>query len=140
MNWVQLRENLKEMRLAQLSAELMVMQMVLVSETCWAQLMENCSEQSMVLMMETSSACLLAEWMVMQKVPLMDVGSVQLMELCWEQLMVMQTASSLVCLSAQRTAMLKVILLGCLMVMSSVRSSAAQMATQKDSMMEHMRL
>ena len=109
--------------------------MVLMTESYWAQLMGNCSEQPMVLMMETSSACLLAGLMVMQKVPLMDVDSVQLLELCWEQLMVMQTASSSVCLSAQRTAMPTVMLLDFLMVMSLAWSSAAQMATLKDSMM-----
>ena len=65
----------------------------------------------------------------------MDVGWVQLMELCLEKMMVMRIASSLVCLSAERTGMLKVMQLECSMVMSLVWLLAAQMVTQKESMM-----
>ncbi len=43
--------------------------------------------------------------------------------------------SSLVCLSAERTAMLKAMQLDCSMVMSLVWLLAAQMVTQKESMM-----
>ncbi len=54
MKWVQLTENLKEMRLVQLSAEMWVMKMDLMTESSSAQLMGNCSEHLMDLMMETN--------------------------------------------------------------------------------------
>ena len=45
---------LKEMRLVQLSAEMWVMKMDLMTESSSAQLMGNCSEHLMDLMMETN--------------------------------------------------------------------------------------
>ena len=78
--WDQMTDNLKEICLVSLSADLMV----LMTEGCWAHLMESGLEQLMDLKMEKSSACLLAQWMEVQKVPLMDVGWVQLLELYLE--------------------------------------------------------
>ena len=84
---------------------------MLMTVCCWAHLMESGLEQTMDLMTETSSACLLALWMEMQMVPLMDVGWVQMMELSLEQLMGMRMVRSSIFLSVERTGMLKVMLL-----------------------------
>jgi len=55
-NLDQMTDILKEMCLV----ELLAVMMVLMTVCCWAHLMESGLEQTMVLMMETSSACLLA--------------------------------------------------------------------------------
>ena len=62
----------KEMSLAYLLAELMAMQMALLTECCWVQPMEKGLEQLMEIWMVLSSACLLAVLRVMQTASLME--------------------------------------------------------------------
>ena len=128
-------ENLKEMCLDLLSAELMVKKLALMTVYRWEQPTDSGSEQLMDLKTEKNSVCLMAESTAMQKVPLMDVGWVQLLELCLEQLMDLKMETSLDCPSGEPRAKLKGILLGCSMAMSLGCSLVGSKAIQKDLMM-----